>query len=208
LHALITGIIQASIVVGVVALMVGRNVYYVWGLLVVVQRFLLSSWGFYDLIMADVIDNDRVKHQRKTSGDVHSWGAKFVCETGAIPGTDVRGLDFDGDHGERWGWGCGWGCYQWGRGSNNGRRGSSGQCGQCGQCGVGVGRCGTDGRGVLVDVWFAIDLFVCAIVYLEQVYIERGTIETNQNESGGVDVKNVHVQVWMGAFAKTGLMSV
>ena len=88
---------------------------------------------------------------------------------------------------------------QWGRGSNNGRRGSSGQCGQCG---VGVGRCGTDGRGVLVDVWFAIDLFVCAIVYLEQVYIERGTIETDQNESGGVDVKNV----WMGAFAKTGLM--
>lgn len=80
LHALITGIIQASIVVGVVALMVGRNVYYVWGLLVVVQRFLLSSWGFYDLIMADVIDNDRVKHQRRTSvaTSIHGVQSLFV----------------------------------------------------------------------------------------------------------------------------------
>ena len=37
--------------------------FWFWGILVVVQRFLLSSWNFYDLIMADVIDYDRVLHQ-------------------------------------------------------------------------------------------------------------------------------------------------
>ena len=64
---LVSRVIQLSVGVGVVALVVGRSNYYIWGMLVVVQRFLLSSWGFYDLIMADVIDNDRVLHSRTTS---------------------------------------------------------------------------------------------------------------------------------------------
>ena len=64
---MVSRVIQLSVGVGVVALVVGRSNYYIWGMLVVVQRFLLSSWGFYDLIMADVIDNDRVLHSRTKS---------------------------------------------------------------------------------------------------------------------------------------------
>ena len=80
LHRLITRVIQGSIAVGVVALLVGRRFYFVWGLLVVMQRFLLSSWGFYDLIISDVIDNDRVLHQRRQSvaTSVHGVQSLFV----------------------------------------------------------------------------------------------------------------------------------
>jgi len=67
LHGLLKIVIQLSILVSILALVVGRHLFYVWGILVVVQRFLLSSWGFYDLVMADVIDADRVKYQRKKS---------------------------------------------------------------------------------------------------------------------------------------------
>jgi hypothetical protein len=62
LHAMLTVVIRSSIGVGVVALLCGRSMFWLWGVLVVIQRFLLSSWGFYDLVMADVIDNDRVVH--------------------------------------------------------------------------------------------------------------------------------------------------
>ena len=50
------------------------------GILVIAQMVLFSSWGFYDLIMADVIDEDRVKWERKesVSTSVHGVQALIV----------------------------------------------------------------------------------------------------------------------------------
>ena len=66
--------------VGILALMVGSKGYYVWGILLVLQMFLFRVWGFYDLVMADVIDEDRLKHRRKESvaTSVHGVHALIV----------------------------------------------------------------------------------------------------------------------------------
>ncbi|EKX34720.1 hypothetical protein GUITHDRAFT_48279, partial [Guillardia theta CCMP2712] len=49
------------------ALLVGISHYMTWCSLYVLQALLLTSWGFYDLIMADVIDEDAVKWRRRES---------------------------------------------------------------------------------------------------------------------------------------------
>ena len=67
LHGMVSAVIKVSLVTGALALLVGRSAWWLWGALLVLQRFALSSWGFYDLIMADVIDADRVKHKRPAS---------------------------------------------------------------------------------------------------------------------------------------------
>ena len=67
LHRMVSMVIKTSLATGVLALVVGRSAWWLWGALLVIQRFALSSWGFYDLIMADVIDADRVKHRRPAS---------------------------------------------------------------------------------------------------------------------------------------------
>lgn len=71
---------EGLIIINLVALLIGFEYHLVWGLLVVVQMFLYASWGFYDLIMADVIDEDRVKNKRQesVSTSVHGVQALIV----------------------------------------------------------------------------------------------------------------------------------
>ena len=68
------------VLIDALSLSVGMGSYLVWGCLVVLQRILFASWGFYDLVMADVIDEDRVIHQRKESvaTSVHGVQALIV----------------------------------------------------------------------------------------------------------------------------------
>lgn len=78
LHAMISMIIKSSLATGIAALLVGRSAWWLWGILLVFQRFALSSWGFYDLIMADVIDADRVRHQRPSSVSTSIHGVQSL----------------------------------------------------------------------------------------------------------------------------------
>uniref|UniRef100_A0A7S2RVJ6 Uncharacterized protein n=1 Tax=Mucochytrium quahogii TaxID=96639 RepID=A0A7S2RVJ6_9STRA len=55
------------ICVGSLSVVAGVEHYFFWGMMVVVQKVLFSSWGFYDLVMADIIDEDSVLHNRKES---------------------------------------------------------------------------------------------------------------------------------------------
>eukprot|EP00949_MAST-11_sp_MAST-11-sp1_P002200 g2200.t1 len=68
--------------IGVAAcmLMGGKTAYILWGMGLVVQKFLLQSWGFYDLIMADVIDEDKAKYKRtvSVSTSIHGLQAFIV----------------------------------------------------------------------------------------------------------------------------------
>ena len=78
LHAMISMVIKLSLATGIAALLIGRSAWWLWGILLVLQRFALSSWGFYDLIMADVIDADRVKHQRPSSVSTSIHGVQSL----------------------------------------------------------------------------------------------------------------------------------
>ena len=71
---------EALILVNLLALFVGFSNEKLWGILVIAQMVLFSSWGFYDLIMADVIDEDRVKWEREesVSTSVHGVQALIV----------------------------------------------------------------------------------------------------------------------------------
>merc|ERR1712167_501796 len=67
LYDFIKRVNEALMAVNLLALLVGFESHMLWGLLVVIQMVLFASWGFYDLVMADVIDGDRVKNKRKES---------------------------------------------------------------------------------------------------------------------------------------------
>ena len=64
LYDFIKRVNEALMAVNLLALLVGFESHMLWGLLVVIQMVLFASWGFYDLIMADVIDGDRVKNKQ------------------------------------------------------------------------------------------------------------------------------------------------
>ena len=80
LYDFIKRVNEALMAVNLLALLVGFESHMLWGLLVVIQMVLFASWGFYDLIMADVIDGDRVKNKRKesVSTSVHGVQALIV----------------------------------------------------------------------------------------------------------------------------------
>mgnify|MGYP002834653295 CR=1 FL=1 len=80
LYDFIKRVNEGLMAVNLLALLVGFESHMLWGLLVVIQMVLFASWGFYDLIMADVIDGDRVKNKRKesVSTSVHGVQALIV----------------------------------------------------------------------------------------------------------------------------------
>ena len=78
LYKLILGVLQASYITGFFALSSGPHNPYAWGVLIIVQRFLFSAWGFYDLILADVIDSDRVVNARPKSMSTSIHGVQAL----------------------------------------------------------------------------------------------------------------------------------
>ena len=99
LFSLINICILAILLSGCLALLVGRHAYVIWGLLLVVQRFTLASWGFYDVIMADVIDEDRVVRNRPKSVATSIHGLQSLVVKPAQSLAQIVGLKLLMSHG-------------------------------------------------------------------------------------------------------------
>lgn len=80
LHEMIKRVNLTLILLSCLALLGGQSAYYMWGVLLVIQMMLFKSWGYYDLIIADIIDEDRVqwKREESVSTSIHGVHALFV----------------------------------------------------------------------------------------------------------------------------------
>lgn len=79
-HAVIQFCTTAKLIVGLSMTLVGVNSWYIWMPLFLLNHLLLQSSGFYDVIIADVIDEDMVRNRRtqSMSTSVHGVQALFV----------------------------------------------------------------------------------------------------------------------------------
>jgi len=92
LASLIQSCILTIALSGFVALASGRAAIYIWGPMLVMQRFALSSWGFYDVVMADVIDEDRLVRGRPKSVATSIHGLQSLVVKPAQSLAQVVGL--------------------------------------------------------------------------------------------------------------------
>jgi Na+/melibiose symporter-like transporter len=80
LYQLVLNCTFAKIALAAVMYVVGADLYEVWAPIFVTLSLVETSWGFYDLLMADVIDEDRVRHRRPESvaTAIHGFHALIV----------------------------------------------------------------------------------------------------------------------------------